>query len=319
VNALILLTGAAGFIGSHLVQRLVEMRENVRGFDNLSTGKMENLAGVMRRSNFEFMRGDCLNPADIQRALTGVEHVFHLAADPEIRQGAADPDSQFRQNVLATQLLLEQVRRKGSVNSFVLTSTSTVYGNAMKLPTPEDYGPFCPISTYGATKLACEALSSSYSNNYGFRATILRLANIVGLRSCRGVIHDFVAKLKANPNRLEVLGDGTQTKSYLHISDCVEAIVTSWKKSPEGVNILNVGSNDCTNVVKIADIVIREMNVKAKIEFTGGTSTGAGWAGDVKRMWLDVSQLRELGWSPRLNSIESVTLAVRELLGKEPS
>ena len=318
MNVLILLTGAAGFIGSHLVQRLVEMGENVRGFDNLSTGKMENLAGAVRRSNFEFMRGDCLNAADIQRALTGVEHVFHLAADPEIRQGAADPDSQFRQNVLATQLLLEQVRRKGSVNSFVLMSTSTVYGNAMKLPTPEDYGPLCPISTYGATKLACEALSSSYSNNYGFRATILRLANIVGLRSCRGVIHDFVAKLKANPNRLEVLGDGTQTKSYLHVSDCVEAIVTSWKKSPEGVTILNVGSNDCTDVVKIADIVIREMNMKANVEFTGGTSTGAGWTGDVKKMWLDVSRLRELGWSPRMNSIESVTLAVREFLGKEP-
>lgn len=316
MNGLIFVTGAAGFIGSHLAERLVEMGESVRGFDNLSTGRMDNLARAVERSNFEFTRGDCLNHGEVLKALAGVRHVFHLAADPEVRRGVNDPQSQFRQNVLATQLLLEQVRRVGSLDTFVLASTSTVYGNATKLPTPEDYGPLCPISTYGATKLACEALCSSYASSYGFRAIILRLANIVGPRSSHGVIYDFVAKIKANPNRLEVLGDGTQTKSYLYVSDCIDAIVTAWKKSPEGVNVFNVGSNDCVDVAKIADIVIRQVNAKARVEFVGGTSTGAGWVGDVKKMWLDISRLRALGWHPRLNSLESVSAAIREFLGQ---
>ncbi len=318
MNGLIFVTGAAGFLGSHLAERLVEMGESVRGFDNLSTGRMDNLARAVERSNFEFTRGDCLNHGEVLKALAGVRHVFHLAADPEVRRGVNDPQSQFRQNVLATQLLLEQVRRVGSLDTFVLASTSTVYGNATKLPTPEDYGPLCPISTYGATKLACEALCSSYASSYGFRAIILRLANIVGPRSSHGVIHDFLGKIKANPNRLEVLGDGTQTKSYLHVSDCVDAMVASWQRSAEGVNILNVGSHDCIDVATIAHLVIRETNAKAQVEFVGGTSTGAGWIGDVKKMWLDVGGLNRLGWHPTLNSLESITRTLREIFGRNP-
>ncbi len=317
-NSQVLVTGAAGFIGSHLVQRLVDLGENVRGFDNLSTGNLENLAGVVSRHNFNFVRGDCLNPADVERALVGIEHVFHCASDPEVRRGIGDPDSQFRQNVLSTQLLLEEVRRTRSVKSFVFMSTSTVYGNATKLPTPEDYGPLCPISTYGATKLACEALCAAYASSFGFRVNILRLANIVGPRNGHGVIHDFMKKIDTDRKRLGVLGDGTQTKSYLYVSDCVDAILTSWKKSLGPVTVFNVGSRDCVDVATIAKIVIDETAAKRRLEFVGGTSTGAGWVGDVKKMWLDISRLQELGWSPTKDSEDSVRLTIRELLGKMP-
>jgi UDP-glucose 4-epimerase len=315
---LILVTGAAGFIGSHLVDRLLEIGENVRGFDNLSTGKIENLASAGKSTDFEFIQGDLLNHDEIKTALQSTQHVFHFAADPEIRRGTEDPSSQFRQNVQATHLLLEEIRRLGSIESFVLASTSTVYGNARKLPTPEDYGPLCPISTYGATKLACEGMCSSYAENYGFDTVILRLANVVGARSSHGVLHDFIAKIRADPSKLQALGDGTQTKSYLHISDSVEATITSWKRKSKGVNIFNVGSKDCIDVKTIADIVIREMRTKTTVHFSGGTSSGAGWVGDVKRMWLDITRLQELQWTPRATSAEAVRMSVRELL-KEPS
>jgi UDP-glucose 4-epimerase len=311
---LILVTGAAGFIGSHLVERLLETGETVRGFDNLSTGKRENLANAKKSPNFEFMHGDCLNQDDLKRALIGVKHVFHFAADPEIRKGTGDPGSQFRQNILATHLLLEEIRRRGTIDSLVLASTSTVYGNAKKLPTPEDYGPLCPISTYGATKLACEGLCSSYAESYGFNTVVLRLANIVGLRSLHGVIPDLIAKIQANPERLDVLGDGTQTKSYLHVRDALEGILLSWKKKMERVNIINVGSDDCLDVASVAKIVIHETKANARINFSGGTRNGAGWVGDVKEMWLDTSRLREMGWRPSMNSAEAVKMNVRELL-----
>lgn len=316
---MILVTGAAGFIGSHLVDRLLDNGEQVRGFDNLSTGTMENLADAMKSTNFEFIRGDLLNPDSLEKSLDNIKHVFHFAADPDVRSGMEKPDEQFKQNVQATQLLLEAIRRRNSVESFVLASTSTVYGNATKLPTPEDYGPLCPISTYGAAKLACEALASAYAECFGFRCVILRLANIVGSRSSHGVINDFIAKIRANPDRLEVLGDGRQIKSYLHVRDAIEGIVISWQKKKAHVNVFNLGSNDCIDVASIAQIVIQETKSNAHIDFSGGTPEGAGWIGDVKEMWLDTSRLKELGWKPAVSSMEAVTLAIREVLGGRQS
>jgi UDP-glucose 4-epimerase len=217
--------------------------------------------------------------------------------------------------VVATHNLLEYLRKTNSNPSLVFTSTSTVYGEATKLPTPEDYAPLMPISTYGASKLASEALISAYAHNYNFKALILRLANIIGSRSQHGVIYDFAQKLKKNPRELEILGDGTQTKSYLHITDCIEAIQLGLTKSSKQVEIYNVGSEDQINVKDIAQIVIEEMKLKkVKLKLTGGVDGGRGWKGDVKNMLLDVRKITAIGWKPKLSSEEAIRKASKELL-----
>jgi UDP-glucose 4-epimerase len=247
----------------------------------------------------------------------GCEIVFHLAANPEVRVGSISPEIHYRQNIEATFNLLEAVRNHGNIKTFIFTSSSTVYGEPSKMPTPEDYAPLKPISVYGASKLACEALVTSYAYTYGFRAAIFRLANIVGPRSRHGVIYDFIQKLKANPNELEILGDGTQTKSYLHVSDCIEAMLLGLEKADSRVEVFNVGSEDQLNVKRIAEIVVEEMGLEnVKFKLTGGVDGGRGWKGDVKNMLLEASKLKSLGWKPRYNSEESVRLAVKSLVSE---
>lgn len=210
--------------------------------------------------------------------------------------------------------------RKKDIRDIVFASSSTVYGDAEQLPTPEDYGPLKPISVYGASKLACEALLSSYSHTYGFKSIALRYANVVGPRHSRGVIYDFVRKLRANPRRLEILGDGTQTKSYIWIEDAVEATLLAWEKTPEGFEVYNVGSEDAISVREIANIVVEEMGLKnVEYIFTGGVAGGRGWVGDVKYMHLDIAKLRKLGWEPKYSSAEAVRLAARNHVMTLPS
>jgi len=200
-----------------LVDALMARGDYVCVFDNLSTGSLENVGHWLGHPNFTFIRGDLLSQSDLKKLeVDDYNVIFHLAANPEVKIGSTDPSIHFQQNVVATYNLLERVRRAEEGPILVFTSTSTVYGEALKIPTPEDYAPLKPISTYGASKLACEALISAYAYTYGFKAVILRLANIVGPRSRHGVIHDFIQKLRKNPHELEILGDGTQTKSYLH-------------------------------------------------------------------------------------------------------
>ncbi|HDI53095.1 MAG TPA: NAD-dependent epimerase/dehydratase family protein, partial [Candidatus Bathyarchaeota archaeon] len=219
---MILVTGGAGFIGSHLVDQLLERGERVRVLDNLSSGSLKNLEGWLNSPNLDFMEGDLLDPVDVDKALRGCEAVYHMAAIPEVRLSRASPEEHFKQNIEATYNLLEAIARGGEVNLYVFASSSTVYGDAEVIPTPEDYAPLEPISVYGASKLAAEALSMAYAHTYGFRCIIYRMANIVGPRINHGVIYDFIEKLRRNPKRLEVLGDGTQSKSYLYVTDCVE-------------------------------------------------------------------------------------------------
>jgi UDP-glucose 4-epimerase len=319
----VLVTGGAGFIGSHLVDALMTRGDEVCVFDNLSTGSVENVRRWLDSPSFTFMKGDLLSPADLEKLeVERCSVIFHLAANPEVKIGSTHPSVHFKQNIVATHSLLELVRRAASRPTLVFASTSTVYGEASKIPTPEDYAPLKPISTYGASKLACEALITAYAYTYGFNAVIYRLANIVGPRSRHGVIHDFVQKLKKNPRELEVLGDGTQTKSYLHVSDCVEAMLLGLEKSSEQVEIFNVGSEDQVDVKTIAEIVIEEMGLKdVKLTFTGGVDGGRGWKGDVKNMLLDVNKLKALGWKPKLNSRQAVREAakslVREVFGRQ--
>ncbi|RJS90370.1 NAD-dependent epimerase/dehydratase family protein [Candidatus Bathyarchaeota archaeon] len=314
-----LVTGGAGFIGSHLVDALMRRGVRVRVLDNLTSGRLENLRGWMSDPRFEFVEGDLLDPEEVRRVVEGSEVVYHLAANPEIRISYARPEAHFKQNIVATYNLLEAVRLSRGVKALVFTSSSTVYGEAETLPTPEDYAPLKPISIYGASKLASEALISAYAHLYGFRAVIYRLANVVGPRSHHGVVHDFIEKLRRNPGELEILGDGTQSKSYLYVEDCVEGMLLGLERSEGRVEIFNIGSEDRVDVRTIAEMVVEEMGLRdVQFCFTGGVEGGRGWKGDVKYMALDTRRLRNLGWRPRYNSREAIRETIRALL-REPT
>jgi UDP-glucose 4-epimerase len=247
------------------------------------------------------------------KAMDDVDVVFHLAANPDVRLGAKNTKIHLEQNVIATHEILEAMR-KSTPRKIVFTSTSTVYGEASKIPTPEDYGPLMPISLYGASKLACEALISSYCSTFDMEAVIYRFANVVGPRSTHGVTYDFVNKLRKNPDKLEILGDGRQKKSYMHISDCIDAMIHGFENRRERVEIFNIGSKDWIDVKSIADIVTKEMNLNPKYEFTGGVDGGRGWKGDVKTMLLSIEKIEKLGWEPKYGSEEAIRLTARSLI-----
>jgi|YelNatPaOPRAMG01_1025707.scaffolds.fasta_scaffold01541_4 UDP-glucose 4-epimerase len=315
----VFVTGGAGFIGSHLVDALMSRGFKVVVLDNLSSGCLKNVAKWLNNSSFKFVKGDLLKtkPKDIDVLLSGCEAVFHLAANPEVRVGSVRPSVHFRENVLATFNLLEALRRKDWNGTLAFTSSSTVYGEA-ETPTPESYPLLKPISVYGASKLACEALIMAYASSYGFRALIYRLANVVGNRGKHGVIVDFIRKLRGNPNELEVLGDGTQRKSYIHVADCVEALLLGLDKADGRVEVFNVGSEDQVDVLTIAKIAAEEMGLEnVNFRVTGGVDGGRGWIGDVKEMLLNVSKIRGLGWKPKHGSAEAVQLTVKEMLREE--
>ena len=313
-----MVTGGAGFIGSYLVDRLMAEGYAVVVLDNLSNGNIKNIRSHLRDLNFSFIRADLKEKRRLEEQLNGVDCVFHFAANPEVRVGEVDPSVHFNENLVATFNLLEAMRKSETARTIIFASTSTVYGEASKLPTPEDYAPMIPISTYGASKLCCEALISSYAHTFGLRGLILRLANIVGSRATHGVILDFIEKLRRDTGKLEILGDGSQNKSYLHIQDCVNAILCLTKaflEDSKRVDIYNVGSTDQVTVGKIAEIVVRETNIpNVKLFFTGGVDGGRGWLGDVKLMRLSVEKLMKVGWRPKYSSEEALTLATREIL-----
>ncbi|MFQ6052312.1 MAG: NAD-dependent epimerase/dehydratase family protein [Candidatus Hydrothermarchaeota archaeon] len=307
----ILVTGGAGFIGSHLVDALIE-KNHVIVYDNLSSGKIDFIKNHFDNPRFKFIKGDLLDKKEINNALN-VDIVYHCAANPDVRTGMIDPKVHLEQNIIATHNLLEGMR-ENDVDCIIFPSTSTVYGDALILPTPEDYGPLLPISLYGASKLGCEALISAYCHTFDMRACIFRFANVVGERGTHGVIVDFIDKLRKNPRELEILGDGTQTKSYIHIKDCVDAILFGVEKARERVEIYNIGSEDQITVKEIAEIVCNEMGLKnVRFKYTGGFE-GRGWKGDVKLMLLDIKKIKERGWKPKFNSREAIRDAVRSLL-----
>jgi UDP-glucose 4-epimerase len=310
-----LVTGGAGFIGSHLVDSLMGKGGAVTVLDNLSTGSMDNIAHWIGHPDFTLIEGDCLNREDIRKAMKKCGLVFHLAANPEVRVGAVDTEIDFEQNIVATYNVLEEMRESEIAKTIVFTSTSTVYGDAEILPTPEEYGPLEPISLYGASKLACEALISAYCHMFDMRGVIYRFANIVGSKSRHGVIWDFIHKLLENPLELEILGDGTQTKSYLMVDECVDALLFGMEHASKRVEIYNIGSEDQMSVKEITRIVTEEMGLKdIGFRYTGGIRGGRGWIGDVKTMFLDISKMKRLGWKPKHNSTESVRLATSQIL-----
>lgn len=314
----VMVTGAAGFIGSHLVDRLLEMGCSVLGIDNLSSGRMDFLSSALKNRGFKFIKYDILKDKGLEEYMEGVSMVFHLAANPDVRIGAQNSSVHLEQNILGTYLVLEAMKDSG-VPAMIFTSTSTVYGEADRVPTPEDYGPLVPISLYGGSKLAAEAMISAYAHTFDMRAVLYRFANVIGPRSTHGVIHDFVEKLRKNPDELEILGSEPGTrKSYVHIDDTIEGIIHGVHASQDRVEIYNIGSEDMTDVKTIADIVSQEMGLKPEYRWTGGVDGGRGWKGDVKLMHLDISKLKARGWEPKMNSSEAVRATVREMLSETP-
>lgn len=304
-------TGGAGFIGSHLVDALVARGDEVLVIDNLSTGERENLGAHSGSGRVDLLVADLLGDG-WQMRLAGADRVYHVAADPDVRGGASSPASMFEESVVATVCVLEAMREAG-VPEIAFTSTSTVYGEATVIPTPEDYAPLVPISVYGGGKLACEAMIGAYCHSYGMRSFVFRFANIVGERSNHGVSWDFIHKLRVDPRRLEILGDGRQTKSYLEVHACVNAFLYVCDHATETVNTVNIGSEDWVDVVAIADLVADAMGLDdVEYRFTGGDR---GWVGDVPRMRLSIERLRALGWRPPLGSRESMEAAIRAQLG----
>lgn len=313
----VLVTGGAGFIGSSLVDALMNEGHQVTVVDDLTSGKRDILNRWVKDPMFAFEEQDLLTHVE-PSLMKDCDIVYHLAANPDVRVGTASPKTHFDQNIQVTYNLLEQMRKRGA-KTFVFTSSSTVYGEPIQIPTREDYGPLKPVSVYGASKLACESLISAYANTYGFKASIFRLANIVGPRSTHGVVNDLVHKLLNNREQLSMFGDGTQDKSYLHITDCIRALLGGIWMSTSRSEIFNLGSEDKTTVTRIADAVCQEMGLSnVSYHFHSDCPDGKGWTGDVKTMQLDISKIKRAGWTPLMNSEQSVRRTVKELVGEQP-
>ncbi len=302
----ILLTGGAGFIGSHLFERLLRSGHEVVVFDNLSFGDESLVRRIAALGGARILVSDIRDRSSVEEAARGCELILHLAANPEVRMG--DPEAHLEHNVRGTLNILEAARRL-DIGFVAFASSSTVYGEAALLPTPEDYSPMKPISTYGATKLACEALLSAYAHTYGVRGVALRYANVVGPRARRGVVYDFVRKLLKDPSKLEILGDGTQRKSYIWIGDAVEATLVAIERAADRFSAYNVGSADAITVVEVADAVCQALGLRRVDYVFAGGPEGRGWPGDVKTMQLDIRKLMALGWRPEYTSREAVARA----------
>ena len=306
-----LVTGGAGFIGSHLVDRLVARGDKVRVVDNLSSGVLDFIKDHIENGKVEFSNTDLKDLDALKPLMHGVDIVYHLAANPDIRLGTRITDTDLNEGTIATYNVLESMRLAG-VKKIAFASSSVVYGEDAPMPTPEDHGPCLPISLYGASKQAGEGLIGAWVGTFGLQAWIFRFANIIGERGTHGVIFDFIHKLKKDPSRLEVLGNGLQEKSYMEVGDCVDAMLHVISNTNESINLYNLGSNDTCSVRNIAAIVVKETGcTDASIEYTGGDR---GWAGDIPKAMLAINRLIDLGFKVNYDSEEAVAHTARVLI-----
>jgi UDP-glucose 4-epimerase len=295
-------TGCAGFIGSHLTERLLARGHEVVGYDNFSTGRESFLEAAHESADFRLIRGDTLDTPTLAAAMTGSQVVFHCAANADVRFGLTRPRRDLEQNTLATHNVLEAMRSTG-VHRIAFTSTGSVYGDAVLIPTPEDAP--CPIQTslYGASKLAAEGLITAYCTGYGFQSHIFRLVSILGERYTHGHVFDFYRQLRADPSRLRVLGDGHQRKSYLYVQDCIEAMLLAIDHADERINLFNLGGDGYCEVRESIGWICDALQIRPALEFSGGDR---GWSGDSPFIHLDSSRVRALGWRPTLPLRDSV-------------
>jgi UDP-glucose 4-epimerase len=299
----VLVTGGAGLVGSHLAARLLDRGATVRVADDLSKGDRARVP-----DGADFVAADLTDADDVVEAVTAdLDAVFHFAAYTDTNYD--DDRVLFEENTEMTYNVVERMHEVG-VDRLAFTSSSTVYGEAPR-PTPEDHGPLEPISIYGSSKLADEALISTHAHSYGVQSWVFRFANIVGPHQRGNVIPDFIQKLDDDPTRLEILGDGRQEKSYMHVSECVDAIQYVVEHADDAYNVYNLGTRTTTSVTDIADIVSEELGVDPEYSYTGGDR---GWTGDVPKMRLSIERLVDLGWEPSIESDEAVRRSARELI-----
>jgi UDP-glucose 4-epimerase len=305
-------TGGAGFIGSNVCGFLLQNPLNaVTVYDNLSNGKRAFLQDHERDSRMRIVEGDLLDFNLLLRSIKGHDVVFHFAANADIAASALKPDLDLKQTILVTYNVLEAMRLTG-IASIVYSSGSGVYGDVGELATAEDFGPLLPVSMYGATKLGAEALISAYSHLSNMRAAIFRFANVIGPHQTHGVGYDFIRKLRNDPAHLQVLGDGRQSKSYIHVEDVIGAIFHVLDRDPSPLNIYNVGTGDYITVRRIAEIIIEEMRLTDVRVLFGDTPFG--WKGDVPIVRLDDNKIRKLGWTPKFGSELALRRSVRQML-----
>jgi len=304
------ITGGAGFIGSHLADALTGESDVVL-IDHLKAGKRANVQQAMKAG--ATLRKHDLLRGDLRPMFRRADVVYHFAANPDVRLGRAGTKPLIDSNIVATHRVLEACRAE-KVPKIVFTSTSTVYGEATVIPTPEDYAPLEPVSIYGASKLAGEALLSAYAHTFGIQAVIFRMANVVGSRSAHGVVVDLVRKLARDPKRLEILGSDPGTaKSYVHVDDVVTGIAAGVRATEDPVAVYNVGSEDAITVRSLADAICDELGLAGmEYQWTGGTGGGRGWAGDVRVMQLAVDRLKATGWRPRKTSEAAIRISAKE-------
>ena len=306
-------SGGAGFIGSNLVDRLLDVGHEVTVYDNLSTGLLQFLEYAKDFDRFRLVEGDLLDEDTLSEAIAGHEFVFHLAANADVRFGTEHPRRDLEQNTIVTNNVLEAMRKNG-ISKIAFASTGSVYGDATVIPTPEN-APF-PIQTslYAASKLAGEGLIAAYCGGFGFQSWIFRFVSILGERYTHGHVFDFYRKLKQNPSRLEVLGNGKQRKSYLYIQDCIDAMLFALEKSNESVNVLNLGVDGYCEVNDSIGWICEELGVSPKLEYSGGDR---GWIGDNPFIFLDTSKIRDLGWKPKLSIQDGVLKTIQYLKTNE--
>jgi UDP-glucose 4-epimerase len=307
--------GGAGFIGSHLVRALLAQPqvERIVIFDNFSSGRRDHIDAIAGEPGIEVITADLKDLAAVESAMAGCDTVFHLAANPDISKAVTQPDIDFWEGTYLTQNVLEAMRLTRARKIFY-TSGSGVYGENREVAFAEDYGPCLPISTYGASKMACEGLIAAYSHMFGLVGRSFRFANVVGPRQTHGVGYDFIRRLKADSSRLRILGDGSQKKSYVHVNDIIEAIRVADEQTRESYAVFNVATDDYITVREIADLAVKVCGLtpgEVKYEFSGGDR---GWKGDVPIIRFDCTKIKALGWKVRQSSAEAVTDAMQAML-----
>ena len=307
-----IVTGSAGFIGSTLVDRLLDLGDHVVGIDNYSTGRQEFLSQAEQSQNFHQINADLMNSKKLDEifATHQPDMVFHLAANADVRYGTDNPSKDLEQNTIATFNVLNAMRLSG-VNRIAFSSTGSIYGEAEVIPTPED-APF-PVQTslYGASKLAGEGLIQAFAEGYGFNTWIFRFVSILGERYTHGHIFDFCQKLMNDPHKLPILGDGMQDKSYMYVQDCIDAMLAAIEHSNNKVNIFNLGVEDSIKIKDSARIIADVMQLSPEFSFE---AQSRGWVGDNPRIQLDVSRIQSLGWKPRVSIEDGVKTTLNWIL-----